>query len=417
MNDTSDIPVAAVVTDTRSEEHERSRTARRILTIVLIVLILLLCGVGYFLGKIMIPQGGPLGSRVGDVGWIRSIYGFGSNADQMTTPSTTALDPANGNIWVADPGKYRLVEYQPDGSLATLMDKSPATTPEGHFRLPSKIAMDRSGLLYVAEPTYGEVRVFNTRGEEQGMFAIPSPLSLAVSDDYIVVGTNGGFAITDKFGNPLQVIGEPGRGEDQFDRVNGVAIDSDDTVYVVDTFNNRLSSWTIEGQQNWIVELGYPQNQTMTGETSFESSAPARLQTPMGITVDNGGHLVVADMFDFSLAVFDKSTGEFIAKYGEVGMDDGKLYYPSDVDYDPIHDWFVVADNGAKRVQILTLPDSGGSVAAKARQGLSGPLKACLFPLILILIVLIVSFVIGRLNRRRRERAVDEAAHIDPEVG
>lgn len=401
-------PVTEVTVVQEPEERKKSQTGRRILTIVLIILILLLCGSGYFLFKLMVPKGGPLGEQVGQVGWVRSIYGYGPNADQMTTPSTITLDPANGNIWVADPGKYRLVEYAPDGSLVELMDKNPATTPEGYFRVPSKIALDREGLLYVAEPTYGEIRVFDTAGEEQGMFAIPSPLGIDANDDYIVVGSSGGFAVTDKFGNALQIVGEPGRGPDQFDRVNGVAIDDDNTIYVVDTFNNRLSSWTIEGERNWIVDLGYPQNQTMTGETEFETDAAAKLQVPMGITIDNNGHLVIADMFDFSLAVFNKEDGSFVAKYGEVGMDDGQLYYPSDIEYDPIHDWFVVADNGAKRVQILTLPDSGGSLAAKARQGLSGPLRACCFPLILIILVLVGSYIIGRLNRKRRERALQE---------
>ena len=387
-----------------------SRVGRRMLTIILIFLLLLLCTVGYFLFRLMIPAGTPTGDDTGAVGWVRSIYGFGEQTDQLTIPSGIAIDPANGAIWMADPGFFRVVEYQPDGGLASIIQPSGETTGPGQLqlRMPSDIAMDSQRLIYVAEPTYDVVRVFQTDGTEMGQIGIPEPLALAVNDDYLIVGASDGVAVLDKFGNVIRLIGTGGRGEGQFDKVNGVAIDEDDVVYAADSFNNRISAWTIQGENLWTTETGYPGNQQMTGETSFETSAAAQMQVPMGMTIDAAGRLVIADMHDFSLAVFDKETGEYIAKYGTLGLDDGKLYYPSDVDYDPLHDWYVVSDTGAKRAQIITLPGSGGSLIARTRNSLTGPLKACVLPVILLNLIILIAWLISRIRRKRRERELAE---------
>lgn len=412
MTDTIDTPV--VVDEPVAEPTvKRSKTGRRILSIILVVLVLLLIAVGFYLVRILIPTGAPT-EAVGRVSWVRSIYGFGDTDAELTNPAAVALDPSDGTIWMADPSKFRLVHYGTDGSFLGVIQPSreasgtQGTQTEGlRFRLPSEVAMDNDGLLYVLEPTYDVVRVFETDGTEIGDFTIPDPLSIAVNDDYIVVGTDAGFAVLDKFGNPLQVLGTNGQGEGQFDKVNGVAIDEDNTIFVADTFNNRISAWTPEGEQLWIVDTGYPGNQQMTGETEFESDADAQMQLPMGLTLDNNNRLIVADMFDFSIAAFDKGTGAFLSKFGEVAlkMEDGKFFYPSDIDYDPLHDWFVVSDTGAKRAQIITLPDSGGSLLAQGRNSFSGPLKACLFPFLLLLLVLVASFVVNRINRKKRADA------------
>lgn len=405
-------PFAAAVVD-EPKEKKTSKTGRRILAIILIILILLLTAVGYYLFRILVPAGSPT-SDAGRTTWVRSIYGFGDTDAQLTNPAGIALDPSNGNFWEADPSKFRLVQYAPDGTFVSMIAPSAedSGTAGARLRHPAEVAMDNDGLLYVAEPTYDVVRVFETDGTELGEFGVPEPLSLAVNDDYVVVGSNAGIAILDKEGNPVQVIGTNGKGEGQFDKVNGVAIDEDNVVYAADTFNNRISAWTVDGEQLWLVETGYPGNQQMTGEMTFETDAPAQMQLPMGMTLDANNRLIVADMYDFSFGVFDKETGDFITKYGEIALkkEDGKFFYPSDIDYDPLHDWFVVSDTGAKRAQIVRLPDSGGSLLARGRASLAGPLKACFFPLLLLIIVLVISFIVNRINRKKKRERLEAAA-------
>lgn len=382
------------------DEKKASARTRKILAVIFVILVLLLCGVGAYVVNQASPGNLIPSGRKGEMRWIRSIYGFGSDYGQLTIPTTTKIDPANGTFWITDPSFKRLVNYRLDGTLVGIIGKR-ADEP-GAFRQPTDLAVDNDGLIYVIESTYGVVRVFDKKGVEQGSFEVPQPLSIEVSDNLIVVGANDGFVIMDKNANIINVVGTNGKGDDQFDKVNGIAIDEQDNIYISDTFNNRLSKYDKEGNRIWIVETGYPGNQQMTGEKEFETDAPAQLQLPMGLTLDGNGNLVVIDMHDFSIAQFNPEDGSFIAKYGSPGREDGKFMYPSDLDYDPRTDSFVIADTGANRAQVVQIPNSGGSVLTDLRAALAGPLAMCCIPIILLIIVLIIAYFMSR-NRRRKE--------------
>ncbi len=129
------------------------------------------------------------------------------------------------------------------------------------------------------------------------------------------------------------------------------------------------------------------------------------LQLPLGLTVDGAGRVVVIDMYDCAMAVFDPKTGKFIGKYGDYGAEDGQFFYPVSVSYDSGRDWFTVADALNRRVQIVRIPGSSAGlaagVAATVGRAMAGPLRACWFPLLLLLIA-VAAFVIVHFVRRRR---------------
>ena len=131
------------------------------------------------------------------------------------------------------------------------------------------------------------------------------------------------------------------------------------------------------------------------------------LQLPLGLTVDGAGRIVVIDMYESALAVFEAKTGTFVGKYGDYGAQDGQFFYPVSVGYDRGRDWFTVADALNRRVEIVRIPGSSGGlgVAATVKRSLSGPLRACLFPFLLLLgiAVWLITWVV-----RRRRAAVDE---------
>jgi len=382
------------------DEKVVSSKGRKILAAVLVILVLLLFGIGFLLVKMMLPNTGADKDTNG-VTWIRSVYGFGNKYGELTNPTSTVIDPANGTFWMTDPSFIRLVNYRMDGSLVKIIGKK--ANQKGAFRNPSDMAVGNDGLIYVVETTYDVVRVFDKTGNEKGSFTVPSPLSVAVSDNYIVVGANAGFVIMDKNANILHLIGTSGKGSGQFDKVNGVAIDGDDNIYVVDTFNNRISKWTPQGKRLWMVLAGYPGNKQSNGHTKFPTTAKAKLEVPMGCTLDANNHLVVIDMLNFTISQFDTKTGRFIAKYGQFGSEDGKFFYPSDIDYDAKTDVFVVADSGAKRAQIIRIPNSGGNVLSNLRSNLSGPLALCCIPILIILICLVIAYFMQR-NRKKKEQ-------------
>lgn len=399
-------PVAAPAeTQDDSSEVEGktvSSKGRKVLSVVLVILLLLLCGIGLLLLKMFMPNG--LQKQADDgVTWIRSIYGFGPQQVQLTSPAGDAIDPADGSFWMCDPNLRRIVNYRMDGTMKKLIGKT-AYSSQSPIRHPADIALDNDGNIFVVESTYNDVLVFNKQGKQLGKFNVPQPTAIAVNDKYIVVGSKSGFVIMDKNAKILKLIGTLGKGDKQFDTVNGIAIDDNNNIYIVDTYNNRISKYTPAGKRLWITKLGYPGNaHTVAGKKEYKSDAPAQMQVPMGCTLDANNHLWVVDMFDFNIAQFDTKTGKFIKKYGSYGTEDGKFLYSSDIDYDARTDTFVVADTGNQRAQIIKLPGTGGSLLNNLRSLLSGPLALCCIPILIIIICLIIAYLMQR-NRKKKEQ-------------
>ena len=393
------------VEETPQEEIEGktvSSKGRKVLAIVLIILLLLLCGIGLLLLKMFMPSGSGKQNSDG-ITWIRSIYGFGTEDTQLTSPVGDAIDPADGSFWMCDPNLRRLVNYRMDGTMKKIIGKT-KYTQTSPIRHPADIAIDNSGLIYVVESTYDDVLVFDKTGKKKGQFTVPQPTAIAVNDNYIVVGAKAGFVIMDKNAKILKVVGTAGKKANQFDTVNGVALDADNNIYIVDTYNNRISKYSISGKRLWITNAGYPGNKhNVPGKKEYTSKHPAQLQVPMGCTLDANNHLVVIDMFDFTIAQFDTKTGKFVAKYGNYGTEDGKFVYSSDIDYDANTDTFVVADTGNRRAQIIRIPNSGGNLLAKVRSFLNGPLVLCCIPILIILICLVIAYLMQR-NRKKKEQ-------------
>lgn len=334
------------------------------------------------------------------VTWVRSIYGYGPEASQMVEPSSAAIDPTGG-FWLGDQGRFRMVRFDASGRMLEIFSGDEAA--DEMFDFPSRIAIAPDGWRYVAQGTYDTVKVYDEAGAYQHTLRVPAPTSVAVNDDMVVVGYIAGYIAFERDGTPIGQIGERGIGEGQFDTVNGIALDDANNVYVVDTFNNRISKYDELGDVVWTVETGPPANQggpLMDAGAAQERSAkyPAGMQMPMGATIDASNRLVVIDLLDFTASAFSLDDGAFIDKWGTFGREDGKLMYPADIDYDARYDWFVVSDSGNQRGQIILLPDSGGTPLEAGRRIISGPFKACGIPFL----VLVVLLIVWRLLSRRR---------------
>jgi len=400
--------IAEVATTSGGNPPRKSRRGRQILGVVLVVLILLLGLASFLLYRLIVPTGGSVVEQADETGliWVRSIYGMTEAAKDQLERTQSADTAPDGTIWVVDGAHRLLMQFSADGRFLR-STKGPANAP---ITQPGRFVIDPSGTFYVTDNVDSAIRVINEAGNDVGSFGVPSPLSVAVSADRVVVGSVAGFAITDKQGKPISIIGSRGKGDDQFDYVHGVAIGTDGTIYVVDSYNNRLSAYEPDGTRKWLVRTGSPANSAGLGGGRLDSlevtdsvaSGDNALQLPLGMTIDGAGRLVVIDMFDSTIAVFDPKDGSFIGKYGVIGPDDGEFFYPQDISYDAQRDWFTVADSLNNRVQVVRIPGSstdGGTLAA-ARRGITGPLRACLFPLLLLLLVIVIAVVRAVLRRR-----------------
>jgi sugar lactone lactonase YvrE len=410
----------------------KHRRARRALTLGLVILVLLL-GLSLYLlySAVRVPMttasdGKPVDTR--GVKWVRSIYGTSVRPQDLFGQTQVAVPGADGTIWVTDVKRMSSVtKFSPDGSyLGSLTSLSP-TMP---ISSPSRIAIGPDQRVYICETTLDRIHVLWPDGRDGGTFSVPQPVSVAVSEDRIAVGSVSGFAVLDKTGKILGVNGTRGKGPDQFDYVHGIAFGPDGSIYVSDSYNNRLSAYEPDGKRRWIIRTGAPANSAELKNDMLSSKLPSdtvlsgtdALQLPLGLTVDGAGRVVVIDMYDCTMAVFEPKTGKFIAKYGDVGAEDGQFFYPVSVGYDSGKDWFTVADALNRRVQIVRIPGSSagaGRISAAVGRAAAGPLRACIFPLLLLLIA-VAAFVVAHFVRRRRagrendEFVSGEAAAPDP---
>jgi len=349
-----------------------------LLTLFMVVVFVLL---GFLLGLV-----GPYSSQQTDtngISAVRSIYAFGPDPTQMISPASVAFQPGSTSIWCADQGNFRLVEFNYDGSHRSTFSQDAAG--DG-FDFPSDIAISPDGWFYVVQSTYNKVTVYDPQFKFEQKLESPMPMSIAVSDDLVVVGCVPGFALFKRDGTYIKWVGTRGSADDQFDTINGVALDDDDNIYIVDTYNNRLSKYDKDATRIWMVSLGPSGNQVepMRSEDGVEDLV---MQTPMGVCIDGAGRVVIVDNQGFSVAAFDPDDGHNLGVWGTYGSRDGQFLYPADISYCERTDSFAIADTGNRRLQIVRIPDSGAHLAATIERGSNGPLRACFVPLVVVTVL------------------------------
>ncbi|MCL2680074.1 MAG: NHL repeat-containing protein [Coriobacteriia bacterium] len=395
-----------VVVDEQSNTQRRMRNTLAVVAIVLIILLLLGC----LLLNALLGENERAAIDTGGITWIRSIYAYGPNPDQLISPASASFQPGSSDLWTSDPSSHRIIRFDWFGNTKEALYRD---VDDSIFKFPGRVAIASNGDIWVVKTTYSRVYAYDSNLNLLTSMHVPRPHSIAVNDNRVIVGATGGIVAFERDGTLIGWMGERGREDGMFDTINGVYLEANNDFYVVDTFNARLSKYNGEFDREWIVGLGTPISAGSDEETLGQAGRqteefPAGMQMPMGITKDAAGRLIVIDNLDFSIAAFNANDGSFIDKWGAFGQDHGQLMNASDISYDPITDSFLIADNGNGRLQIISLPGSGGSaVGSQVGRLLNGPLAACLIPL-LLLILFAILMTIWNFLKKRREKALLE---------
>jgi DNA-binding beta-propeller fold protein YncE len=257
----------------------------------------------------------------------------------------------------APPGAEILGPYQFDHLIGRQGPSGP------RLRCPMDIAVDdASKMLYVisrVEPRVGRwsfdgdfvadfggpgsVVFGGARGEVDGELLWPSSVALA----------SDGVYVTEEAPHRLQKFTTDGKfvarwGGDaangswlhgQFNRPSGVAVDAEDQVYVVDTYNHRIQKFRPTGAfvQQW----------------GRHGSGAGELSYPWGIDVSNAlGRAYVSDWKNDRIQVFGLD-GTFLTTIGRAGTEPGELRRPAGIALDSDGN-VAVADWGNNRVQVFT---------------------------------------------------------------
>ena len=395
--------------------NARVRAALIAAIVILVVLFIGLIVVFYGLIK---PDGGADPGDLGldEMAWVRSLYGFGPTADeQLMGPSSVAIAP-NGDIFVTDPTRSRIMVFRSDGSFKRLLHTGAGGTAEGQFIRPEAVSVGDDGSVYIADSWANKIIVFNDQGEYLREWPVEQMArGVEVEGDKVYVLDAGKVLVFDKLGKKLKSFGTRGPGLGQIDAYLGIAV-KDGLIYVADSYNARLQCFKEDGTVVWAVPTGTAsrkgpsETRELTGSDSSASDAVPnhRWNLPQDLVFDGAGRLVVVDAFRFEMAVVDPKTGKVQATHGEYGAYDGQFYYPTSIDYDAGRDWFAVADTNNNRVQIVRIPGSGASAVSGLWRALSSPFVYLAVPILLLVVCALLAWRLARSMAKRR-RAQDQA--------
>ena len=171
---------------------------------------------------------------------------------------------------------------------------------------------------------------------------LKTPWGIDVTDDgLMIVSEYGGDCITilDREGKKMKSFGSHGSGRGRFYHPSGIAVASNRTILVVDSYNHRIQELTMEGECIACIGEG--------------GNGPLQFQFPRGITINKTtGQVFVADKNNNRIQVLNPDL-TFSYTFGSNGSGQGQFNYPYDVTLDS-KGFVYVADYNNHRIQKFT---------------------------------------------------------------
>jgi sugar lactone lactonase YvrE len=248
---------------------------KRLLFPLLAVSIVAAAGAAYFLRPQASALPGTLpsilkrGPKPTLIGWPAVVAPLAGGSSGLADPYGLVVD-RHGNVFVADGGENNRIQMiAPDGVATTIAGSkegfADGTGALAAFHTPSGMAIDKDGNLYVADTGNNAIRKVTPQG--------------VVTT--IAGGGKAGFADgpanTARFNGPL-----------------GVAIDKSGTLYIADTYNDRIRVLGTDGMVRTLAGGAAP---------GFQDGAQALFDTPCAIALAPNGELYVADTRNSAIRV------------------------------------------------------------------------------------------------------------------
>lgn len=250
-----------------------------------------------------------------------STDGTGTAAS-FNVPTGIAVD-SNGIVYIADTWNHKIRKVTATGVVTTFAGSGSQGSNDGNwiaatFNIPSGVAVDRNGNVYVTDVDNHKIRKISSDG---------------------IVTTFAGSGVL----GSLDGIGVSAR----FNRPYSLSIDSASNIFVADTSNHKIRKITSSGIVTTLAGSGSQGSVDGTGTL-------ATFDNPSGITVDINGMVYTAEFYKHRIRKVN-SDGKVIifAGSGALGSQDGigtsaTFLYPFAVAADSEGNVYVADDQNCK---------------------------------------------------------------------
>ncbi len=226
---------------------------------------------------------------------------------------------SDGRIYVVDKSS-RIQRFTADGTYETSWK-----TPESAAGKPVGLSVHPDGRVFVPDTHYHRVLVYDSEGRElarfgeygdgDGQFLLPTDVAFDSAGKIYVAEYGGNDRVTrwsGEFQFERVIIGGDSD-EQQMRRPAAILIDAEQALWVADACNHRILQFNLDG-----VLL-----------TSFGSMGrdAGQLRYPYDLDMDSDGHLVVCEYGNHRIQWFDRK-GRSLRVWGEPGRDVGQLNSP-----------------------------------------------------------------------------------------
>lgn len=245
----------------------------------------------------------------------RDVHRFaGDNlAGVIQRPLGIAVDDKD-NFYVADDYSRRLYVVGPDKKVSKIINVSQHVGGIGFFAIDKKrgriVLPDPVNHKIVVTDLNGEVLFsFGKLGVSNAEFNRPNAVAVA-SDGTIVVADsfNSRIQLFSSDGTFKKKFGKRGDAQGDFALIKGVAIDSEDHIYITDGRLNRITIFSMEGEG--LMTFGDSRAETYTG-----AFAIGGFLIPQAIYIDSNDTIFIVDQYNNRFQVYQYLSKSYLQAY------------------------------------------------------------------------------------------------------
>ena len=210
---------------------------------------------------------------------------------QIHSPLGIAVDAA-GNVLIADQNNHRVRRVDAQTGIITTVagtgsagfngDNQPAIA--AHLNFPTGVAADVAGNLFIADQSNHRVRRVDGQGNITTVAGIGTPCANPSANPAC---GDGGQAVIAQLNVPT-----------------GVAVDVAGNLFIADQNNHRVRRVDVQGNITTVAGTG---NAGFNGDN--QPAIASQLNVPTGVSVDTAGNVIIADQFNQRVRVVNAQTG------------------------------------------------------------------------------------------------------------